>query len=311
LRQALVLDPNNERSLLHLAWMKLEHWAARPGEAGPKELEEAVAACRRVLEKDPKNVTALGYQGVALRRLERFPEAIETLERALQLEPKSYVHWTNIGALHLMMHDLEKAEEGLTRSAELAGPAKDDPYRATAWRNLAAFELLRHKPTALEHLRTAIECNEHDVLSWALQAFARLESSAPAGKEEALDDAKHADRLANARSARAKRILAFAYLRAGQWEHAVTEASAALALNDLPTVNRLVIAAAEAKRGGTAAAKEAVAAAQATWPEQLRKPGNFAASVERGELWIESADLLLQLRDEAEAVIGEARPATP
>ena len=53
-------------------------------------------------------------------------------------------------------------------------------------------------------LRSAIESNEHDVLSWVLQALARLELVGSAGVEDALDDAKHADRLANSQSARAR-----------------------------------------------------------------------------------------------------------
>ena len=46
-----------------------------------------VEACGKVLALDPKNVRALQFQGIAQRRLKRYDEAIETLKRALEIEP--------------------------------------------------------------------------------------------------------------------------------------------------------------------------------------------------------------------------------
>ena len=64
-------------------------------------------------------------------------------------------------------------------------------------------------------------------------------------------------------------------------------ARAAIALKDMLTINHIIIAAADAKRGMGASAKEALATADAAWPEPLRKPGDCTASAETGELWIE------------------------
>jgi tetratricopeptide (TPR) repeat protein len=127
----------------------------------------------------------------------------------------------------------------------------------------------------------------------------------------AREDAGYADRLANFEDPKAKRILAAAYLQTGDYDSAVPEAQGAITLKDQEAVNRLLIAVAEAKRGQVSAAGEALAAAESSWPEDLRKPGDFKAAAETGELWIESADALLQLREEAEAALAAASGSQP
>lgn len=59
------------------------------------------------------------------------------------------------------------------------------------------------------------------------------------------------------------------------------------------------------------AAQQALAAADAAWPKSLRTPGDFLASTEAGELWIESSDFLLQLRLEATVAIDTVLGARP
>jgi tetratricopeptide (TPR) repeat protein len=313
LKEALRLTANNTRSWLYLAWMKLEYYAALPDKAGVNALEEAVTASRRVLDKDPMNVTALGYQGVALRRLKRFPEAVEALELALELQPDNYVQWSNLGALHLLLHELEKAEHCLRKGADYAGQAKDDAYRyrAMAWRNLATFELFLRKNEAVEHIAKSLESHGDDVLSWVIRARNQLELKDHLNVRKALDDAKYADRAAKFRDPRAKRVLSLAYLRNDQFDDAVNEARAAIELKDAPTANHLIIAIAEAKRGQVRAARDALAAAESAWPEQLKKPGEYIASAETGDLWIESADGLIQLKAEVEAAIATAPGSQP
>jgi serine/threonine protein kinase/tetratricopeptide (TPR) repeat protein len=312
-RAALTLAPDDINTLLALAWMKLEHNRAQPEQAGEPALIAAEAAARRVVELHPtdpdKLVKALGFQGVALRRLKRYAEALVASEQCVKVAPGVYHNWSNLGALHAINGDLTKAEECFREGAKRGG-VEQDQWHAAVWRNLAAITLHLGKTDTMESLAKARACDDKDPATWALQALAQLKIEGQVNVVAALEDAKYADRLANAHNARVKRILALAYLRAGHWEQAATEASSAIALNDIPTVNRLIIAAAEAKRGGITAAKEALAAAQAAWPEQLQKPGDFAAFAETGELWIESADDLLKLREEAEAAIA-AVPEKP
>ena len=73
----------------------------------------------------------------------------------------------------------------------------------------------------------------------------------------------------------------------------------------MPTVNHLIIALAEMGRGNLIGARDQLAQAEANWPDDLRNPGDFQASAETGELWVESAEDLIRLRDEVIMLINE------
>ncbi len=275
-------------------------------------MEAADSYARHVLELEPgkvngeQRVEALGYRGVALRRLGRFEEAIPVFEEALKLQPDTYNTWCSLGILHVVAKHVEDAEHSLQKATELAGVEKD-VYKAQVWRNLASFELFLKKPQAAESLRNARECHELDPETWILQARMALESPELRDPTAALDDAKHADRLANGKSPTGKRVLATAYLATGDLARAIEEAQAAIALGDLPAPNHLVIALAEAKRGNRAAAQTALEAADESWPNDLRRPGGYTAFAETGNLWIESADQWLAYRAEVETALSVAR----
>jgi Flp pilus assembly protein TadD len=313
-RRVLELAPNEVHTLLSLAWMRLERNQDQPDQAGNAALSEAEAFASRVQRVAPKDhdavVKALGFQGVALRRLKRYPEAIAAMQKTLALDPSVYHNWSNLGALHAMTGDLVEAERCLREGATRAGSERDK-WHAAVWRNLATFELFRQMGEAEEHISNALEAYDEDVLAWVIQTRIRLELKDHLNVRKALDDAKYADRKGKSRDPKAKRVLALAHLRNNEFGDAVSEARAAIALKDMPTVNHLVIAAAEAKRGQAVSAKEALAAADAAWPEQLKKPGEYSASAETGDLWIESSDMLLQLRDEAEKAIAAASGSQP
>jgi serine/threonine protein kinase/Flp pilus assembly protein TadD len=310
--RALLIDPHSSRSLLNKAWLKLEHYKANRAEAGRQALEDAEDACRQVLRQDPFNTRALNFLGVVLRRADRYAEAVEPLKRACELDPADFSNWSNLGVVYAAAHDFDKAKELLTKGAELAGVDKErGTYRAIAWRNLAAFELYLKNPEAFEHIKNALTCYDKDATTWVLRARAELELPSQYNAKTAREDASHANRMANFEDPKAKRILATAYLQTGDFDIAISEAQGAITLKDQEAVNRLLIAVAEAKRGQVLAAKEALAAAESSWPEDLRAPGDFKASAETGELWIESADALLQLREEAEAAIAASTGSSP
>ncbi|UCC30359.1 MAG: protein kinase [Phycisphaerales bacterium] len=313
-QKALTIDPHHVKTLLGLAWMKLEYFRAAPKLGGEKALTEAERLCRRVLQIDPNNGTALTFQGVALRRLGRYPEAIEASEGAIRVfeetevpERQEYASWSNLGAVHAITKHLEEAERCLHKGARLAGVAKT-PWRAAAWRNLAALELYLQKSEAVDHIANAIECYGEDVQTWIIRARLGMELEGHINLHEALYDAIYADRLAKFKDPRAKRILALAHLRNSDVEHAIKHARLALNLGDMPAINHLVIAIAEAMRKNPISAREHLATADAEWPEGLRQPGDFVATAGTGDLWIESADELLRLRDQTAALIETPVP---
>ena len=92
---------------------------------------EAAAACREVLEKEPRSAAALHLLGVALTRLDRPQEAVDTLRRAVTLQPASAACHQALG------NALRKAAdpEGAVRAYEQA--LGIDPANAAAAFNLA------------------------------------------------------------------------------------------------------------------------------------------------------------------------------
>ena len=298
LKKALALNPSDVNTLLALAWHKLEHFKASPLQAGLPTQEEAVAACRKILRVDPNNIKALGYMGIALRRLEKYSEAIVPLERAKKLDPDVYYTWSNLGTLYAVTGDLEKALEYMSKGAELAGMA-EDRWNAAAWRNLAALELFLKKDEAVTHIGNAIQCHAADPWSWVLRARAQMELDSHRDLQAAVDDAKHGDRIGKMADAKAKRVLALAYLRTEDFSRAAQEARQALQLGDEASINHLILACAARAQGDSEVAAKSLAAARENWPEKLREPGGFLASAGTGDLWIESADERIALAKQA------------
>jgi len=305
LESALRLDPADIQTLLNTAWLKLEYNRARPEEAGAKSLQDAVTTCRRILTLAPANIKALEFLGVALRRLERYPEAIQALEQALALNESAYSSWSNLGALYAVIGDLDKAKSYLQKGAEGAGVAQDR-WHGSFWRNLAMLELFLNDADAAKHLAKAIKCDPSDGLSWVIRARLGLQSASASDIEEALDDAKHADRISQFEDARAKRVRAMGHLRLGQNNRAIEQATLALALGDEPAINELILASGEAAAGNLDGARTHLAQAEQNWPEPLRTPGGFVATAGTGDLWIESADEWLALESDTRAAIAGA-----
>lgn len=298
LKRALALDPGNIHTLLALAWHKLEYFKANAQQAGRASQEEAVAACGKILKLEPDNIKALGYMGIALRRLERYEEAIRPLERARQLAPNVYSTWSNLGTLYAVTGDLAKAEEYMRKGVGLAG-IEEDRWHAAVWRNLGALQLYLKQEEAMKSIKNAIDCHSMDTWSWVLKARAEMELEGHIDLQNALDDAKHGDRMGKLADAKAKRVLALAYLRNKDFVHAAQEAQQALQLGDEASVNHLILACAARRQGDAAATEKSLAEAKAAWPEALQKAGGFMASAGTGDLWIESADERLALAAQA------------
>jgi len=305
LEAALRLDPNDLQTLLTIAWLKLEYHRKMPAEAGEKSLNDCVRVCRRVLALDPANIKAMGFLGVALRRLERYQEAIKVLRRTLEIDDSAYSSWTNLGSLYAIIGDLDQARSCLRRGASLAGVAQDQ-WHGAIWRNLAMLDWFLDDGKAAEHLATAIKCDPSNALSWVLRARIGLRSTDTGEIEEALDDVKHADRIAEFADARVKRVRALGHLRLGQADRAIEQARAAIELGDEPAINQLILASAEAAVGNVDEARAQLDRAEQGWPEPLRVPGGLLATAGTGELWIESADEWLALEAQAIAAIAGA-----
>jgi tetratricopeptide (TPR) repeat protein len=307
LDRALQIEPRDVQALLTFAWLKLEHFQKVRSPTANQDLIEADDYCRRILRIDPENVKALGYRGVALRRLGRHAEAIKTLEKSLVIQPDDYASCSNLGAAYAETGNLEMAARWLRQGTQIAG-IEEDQWHAAVWRNLAVLELHMHDQAAVDDVANALTCFKFDVLSWVVRARIALELEGHVDLEKALDHAKFADSAAGEGSPIAKRVLALALLRNKQPERAIVHARLAIKLGDMPTINHLILAVAEAARKNPIGARDQLASAKEAWPEYLRTPGAFRAEAQRGALWIESADELIRLHDEAIMLIGEVSP---
>lgn len=310
LRSALAIDPDHIVTLLTLAWLKLEYFKAQPQAAGLESQEDVIAACDHILRLDPNESKALAYKGTAQRRLGRHSDAIASLERVLKLEPAKFETWSNLGSLYVVIKDLEKGAEYLRKGAELAGVAQNR-WQAATWRNLAMLDWFLKDQQVVKHLDSALACDRIDATSWLLRARVGMELKGHINLKEALDDAKHADRLSEFKNARAKRIRAMAHLAYGQSSphladelpEAITQAKAAIELQDEPAVNHLIITIAAAKMGNMEEARQHLATAEKLWPAELRTAGSFQADAGTGDLWIDSAEERLRFAEQARSLL--------
>lgn len=303
-QRALAIDPRDIKVILAMIWMNIDRYKKEPALATTGNLEKINRLCERVLHLAPDDLTALNYQSIILKNLKRYPEAIAATQRIVEINPDYHAAWMNLGAYHALVGQLDTAESCLQRGAALvervdAGRAGDE---ADVWRNLAALELCLMRPAGMDHLNRAISLRPTDVASWALRVRHVLASDDPAALENALDDAKHADRLAFGRDPRVKRLLALAYLRHGRPDRAASEADAALAGGDYPAFNHLVRCLAMLHQTDRTTAQAHLSAALEAWPAEFAT-AEFIAGYDQGVLWLEARIELLRLRSEVEKAL--------
>ena len=89
-----------------------------------------------VVQAEPSNVDALQQLGESLRRLERYPEALEVLDRALAIEPDDA--WT-IGTKAQVLAALDRLEEG----ADLFAEARELDTSMMTWIHEGEASVLR------------------------------------------------------------------------------------------------------------------------------------------------------------------------
>jgi tetratricopeptide (TPR) repeat protein len=133
-----------------------------------QDVEAAVATFKRVLQLEPKHTLARYNLGLVLKRADRLPEAIETLNRALEVEPRPEASYT-LGVIYWQQGDTDRALRAL-RAAIAA-----EPRYAEAHYTLGAVLASRkdYKPAA-DALRRAIALGGttpgvHDTLARVLQ----------------------------------------------------------------------------------------------------------------------------------------------
>ena len=311
-REVLDGDPHDYPALVSLASMYKDQYYAH----GDKMLlDQANELLERAVKVEPDRHEAWNVKGVLYQAWDRPANAIAAYKKVLDIDASYYAVWVNLGMLYATVGDLVQAEACSRKGTELVGEAQD----VMPWRVLAAIQLHTGNPDAFETLNKARQIDNTDVPTLVLLAGYYLGQDGPENVRQALRLAVTADTLIESGEPdtlngavksetvpRAKRTLALVRLRNQEWRSAAEAAQQAIAAGDQPAVTRLILAVATGHLGDATAAREHLDAAEAAWPEELRRAA-FRATQDGHSLWFDTAEELERLRDEASHVIQGTR----
>ena len=299
--KAIALDPTNPVALGDYAMLKLEVFN-RFGR-DPVLLEDANELCDRALAIDAELSELWNVKGIILKKLRRFDESLDAYAKAIALEPGNAAFLENYGVLAAIKHDLAAAAQTLSEAADLA--LKQGKKYCNIWQSLAQIQLVHQDAAAIATIDTAVECGPGDANVGLVEARVFLSLRGHADQARALFAAKHAERVARDDTPRGRisRMLAFAHLRSGDYDAAIEHASVALEEGDLASINHLILSLAHGYLKHQAEARDALAAASATWPRDLKAPGEIRPIAPTQTLWIEFADELLELQRETQELL--------
>jgi tetratricopeptide (TPR) repeat protein len=307
-RAALDLDSSHGETYIDYARMKFSQFKTTRGQEREPILQTALELCRAGLELMPDDVLGLNIYGAILREQSKMADAIEAFRNACRLDDTRWFTWGNLGAVQAVDGDFSAARRSLNKAVELAEQVTDPDhlrYTADVWRNMASLQLFAGDREAEQNIERALRLDRHDFASLALRAKLRIRAG---DWQNARDDATQALRESQGRFAPAARLQALAYLGQGDLERASQSANAAVELGDVPAINHLIIASAEARLGRVDVARRHLSEAEALWPPQLESSiCRCLATGENNLLWIDSARDFGALRDSARKLL-ETRP---
>ncbi len=123
--------------------------------------DEAMAVCRRVLDEDPANPTALQFLGVLHSQRGEYDAAVEYMRASLQLFPEQPEVANNLGNALSRSGKAEEAIDSYLHAVRLL------PRYADAWRNLGLAQLeARRFADAVESFRRCLELRPDDAAAW-------------------------------------------------------------------------------------------------------------------------------------------------
>jgi len=186
------------------------------------QLEEALNALEKALELDPEYVDAWNGKGIVLDDLGRYEEAIEAYDKALALDPEFAYAWNNKGNALGNLGRYEEAIEAYDKALAL------DPEYADAWYNkgIALGNLDRYEE-AIEAYEKALALDSGYVAAWnnkgnALYNLGQYEEAIEAYEKALALDPEYADAWYNKGNA---------LVNLGRYEEAIEAYDKALALD--------------------------------------------------------------------------------
>ena len=324
LHEALEIDPRNYYATAWLAFIYKE-FSNRDGRSYQGDMKEAIKHCDRAINfwnqdlirptgeqvVKPRRESLLNLKAVLHKKLgenldgkeasEQFELAKGVYLQALKHRPGAYFARGNLAVVHVLSGELEEAEKHMLRAVADAASEGKAEY-CFVWRDLASLQFLRGNPEAADNIANALACGKA-ADSFVASARIKLVSRADRDKVQAFRDAWSANTRDDGNMALKKRILAMAHLEIDEDQEAIDAARAALNHKDMATINHLIIAIAEARRGRLKTARSEYKLAIESWPVGLRNPGDFEASAPKGFLWFDTADELLQFKARADELL--------
>jgi tetratricopeptide (TPR) repeat protein len=147
-QQALKIDDTIAEAYASIAWAKHHSWDFE--EAEINYFEEAEINYRKAVKSNPNYATGHQWYAKHLMRMNRMGEAVAEIERALELDPVSYIIKDNAGEIYLVARQYDKAIEVIRKAKEI------DPNRS--WLYLYSGRTFLHKSMytqALEEFKKA------------------------------------------------------------------------------------------------------------------------------------------------------------
>jgi tetratricopeptide (TPR) repeat protein len=180
---------------------------------------------RTTLSENPGAYIVSYNLGCVLLQEGKADEAINSLQRAVALQPDAAEAFYNLGCAWALKGQPDKAAQYLQRAVEL------QPRHAKAWSNLANVQsMLGETVQAIASYRRALSIEPDMVQACNNLAWVLATTSDPVrhNATEALQLARHADELTHGTSPSVRRTLAAAYAAAGRFSEAVDTARQAV-----------------------------------------------------------------------------------
>jgi tetratricopeptide (TPR) repeat protein len=90
-----------------------------------EKYKDAIQLLEKAVQKDPRKADAWNYLGYSQRKTGQYEAALKSYTRALELDPKHKGAHEYLGELYLMTDNLPKAEEQLKKLGELCGSCSE------------------------------------------------------------------------------------------------------------------------------------------------------------------------------------------
>ena len=137
---------------------------------GRLDYESALTEYNKALQVQPNNVEANNGIGFVLRRQGRMQDAIASLEKNLEFDPKSYTTVFSVGETYILLRQYDKAIPFLDRAISIAPDARTPYYDKSVCAILSEGDINKARNIILETLERKIGL-DYNIFKYQLYLF--------------------------------------------------------------------------------------------------------------------------------------------